>query len=194
MTEKVMVDFPGFITRDKVTRHLLVHNNSHVLISNTTVAEMYLRLFIALGHEETGKIIYQSAKTGAYQVQKTLIASYKVTLRSQEDFINRVLKLPFYVQTYGLGTGHAVRRVEEFLFIVRNSSIGESLKGSGLQRPVCYFLAGFFAGITQAYAELLSPLLVYDCVETRCIAIGDTHCEFKLFPREAGSVQYESPS
>lgn len=64
MGEKVMVDFPAFITRDSETRYLLVGDDSHVLLSNTIIAEIYRRLFTALGYEETARIIYQSAKKG----------------------------------------------------------------------------------------------------------------------------------
>ena len=183
MAEKVMVDLPGFITRDSQTKHILVHDDSHLPISNTTIAEMFLRLFLTLGYEETGKIIYESAKVGAFRVQKKLIEAYKLTFRSPEDFVNRILKLPFYIQTYGLGTGNGVQREGEFLLIVRSSSIGELLKSSGIQRPVCFFLAGFSAGIAQAYAELLDSAIIYECVETRCIAIGNKHCEFRLYAR-----------
>jgi len=49
MGEKVMVDFPGFITRDSETLWLMVGNDSHVLLSNTVIAEMHRQLFAALG-------------------------------------------------------------------------------------------------------------------------------------------------
>ncbi len=186
MGEKVMVDFPGFITRDSEARHLLVGDDSHVLLSNTIIAEIYRRLFIALGYEETGKIIYESAKQGTYQVQKNLIAAYRVTLKDQDDFTNRVSRLPLYIQTYGHGRGKTIQRGEEFIFTVRYSSVAESFKNDGLGRPVCHFLAGFFAGMAEAYAELVKPYRSYSCVETKCVAKGDPHCEFKLFAQEAG--------
>ena len=48
MGEKVMVDFPGFITRDRETRHLLVGDDSHVLLSNTIIVELHRQLFASL--------------------------------------------------------------------------------------------------------------------------------------------------
>jgi len=48
---------------------------------------------------------------------------------------------------------------------------------------VCHFLAGFFAGMAEAYAELIEPSTQYSCVETKCIAAGDLRCEFKLSPQ-----------
>ena len=97
MVEKVMVDFPAFITRDREARHLLVGDDSHVLLSNTIIAEMYRRLFSALGYEDTARIIYESAKGGTYQVQKNLLAAYRVTLKGEEDLINRIAKIPLYI-------------------------------------------------------------------------------------------------
>lgn len=188
MGEKVMVDFPAFITRDSETRYLLVGDDSHVLLSNTIIAEIYRRLFTVLGYEETARIIYQSAKKGTYQVQKNLLAAYHVTLKGEEDFTNRISRMPLYIQTYGHGRGKTIQRGEEFIFTVRNSSVAESLKNSGLGRPVCHFLAGFFAGMAEAYAELLETPHSCSCVETRCVASGDPHCEFKLSTQGAGHV------
>ena len=181
-----MTDFPGFITRDSETRYLLVGDDSHVLLSNTIIAEIYRRLFAALGYEATTSLIYESAKKGTYEVQKNLIAAYRVTLKGEDDLANRISRLPLYIQTYGHGRGKTVQRGEEFIFMVNGSSVAESLKGSGLERPVCSFLAGFFAGVAEAYAELLKPSRTYSCVETKCVVVGDPHCEFRLSAKEAG--------
>jgi predicted hydrocarbon binding protein len=188
MGEKVMVDFPGFITRDSETRYLLVGDDSHVLLSNTIIAEIYRRLFDALGYEATARIIYESAKTGTCQVQRNLIAAYRVTLKGQEDFNYRISRLPLYIQTYGHGRGRTTQQGKEFIFRIRDSSVAQSLKNDGLTRPVCYFLAGFFAGMAEAYGELLRPPVSYSCVEEKCVAIGDPHCEFRLSTQEAESV------
>lgn len=188
MGEKVMTDFPGFITRDSETRYLLVGDDSHVLLSNTIIAEIYRRLFTALGYEATARIIYESAKKGTYEVQRNLLAAYRVTLKGEEDLANRISRLPLYIQTYGHGRGKTVQRGGEFIFTVSSSSVAQSLKDDGLKKPVCYFLAGFFAGMAEAYAELLKPSLSYSCVETKCIAVGDPYCEFRLSAQEAGQV------
>ena len=183
MGEKVMVDFPGFITRDKETRHLLVGDDSQVLISNTIIAELHRQLFASLGFDEAARIIYESTKKGTHEVQKNLTKAYRVTLRGQDDLNNRIARLPLYIQTYGHGKGKTVERGREFTFEVKDSSVALQLKGSELGRPVCYFLCGFFAGMSEAYAELIEPPVHYSCVETKCIAVGDPYCEFKLSPQ-----------
>ena len=181
MGEKVMVDFPGFITRDRETRHLLVGDDSHVLQSNTIITELYRQIFTSLGYEETARIIYESTKKGTCEVQRNLIKAYRVTLKGEEDFRSRVAKLPGYVETYGHGRGKTLEQGKEFVFAVNDSTVAQYLKDSQLGKPVCHFLAGFFAGMAEAYAELIQPFSSYSCVETKCLAMGDPQCEFRLF-------------
>jgi len=185
MGEKVMVDFPGFITRDKDTRHLMVGDDSHVLLSNTINAELHRQMFTSLGFDEAARIIYESTKKGTHEVQRNLIRAYRVTLKGEDDLSNRISKLPLYIQTYGHGKGRTIKRGKEFIFEVKDSSVAQYLKENQLGRPVCHFLAGFFAGMAEAYAELIEPSTQYSCVETKCIAAGDLHCEFKLSPQPA---------
>lgn len=182
-----MVDLPGFITRDSGTRYLLVGDNSHVIFGNSIIAEIYHRLFNALGYKETARIIYESAKKGSYQVQKSLLADYQVTIKSEEEFVNRISKFPLYIQTYGHGRGKTVQAGEEFIFVLKHSSVADSLRDSRVEGPVCHFLAGFFAGMAEACAELFNRSS-YSCVETKCVAIGDPHCEFRLYVQEKGQV------
>lgn len=183
MGEKVMVDFPGFITRDKDTRHLLVGDDSHVLLSNTINAELHRQMFTSLGFDEAARIIYESTKKGTHEVQRNLIRAYRVTLEGEDDLSNRISRLPLYIQTYGHGKGRTIKRGKEFIFEVKDSSVAQYLKENQLGRPVCHFLAGFFAGMAEAYAELIEPSTHYSCVETKCIAAGDLRCEFKLSPQ-----------
>lgn len=185
MGEKVMVDFPGFITRDSETRHLLVGDDSGVMLSNMIIADTYRRLYSAFGYEKTARFVYEGTKNGSYKVQKNLIVAHGVTLKSEEELTSRIAKLPLYIQTYGYGRGKTVQQGEEFIFEVRYSNVAESLKNQGFKRPVCHFLAGFFAGAAEAWAEMVEPSRSYSCVETKCVAIGDPHCEFRLVAQES---------
>lgn len=186
MGEKVMVDFPGFITRDSETRHLLVGDDTHVLLSNTIIGELYRQLFTSLGFEETARIIYESTKKGTFQVQKNLMKAYRVTVKGEDELISRISKIPLAIQTYGHGRGSTVKSGKEFVFRVKNSVIAELLRDGEWGRPVCYFLAGFLAGMANAFGEQLKPPITYSCVETKCVASGAAHCEFKLSPEPGG--------
>lgn len=182
MGEKVMVDFPGFITRDKATRHLLVGDDTHVLLSLTIIAELYRHLFIHLGFDETARIIYESAKKGTFEVQKNLIKAYRVNVKGPEDMATRIARASASIETYGHGRGTTVKSGKTFVFRVKSSVIADSLKEDNWGRPVCYFLSGFFAGMANAWGERIKPMAAFECVETKCVAAGAPHCEFKLSP------------
>ena len=180
MGEKVMVDFPGFITRDKATHHLLVGDHSAVLASNTIIAELYRQMFKALGYQRTSGILYRAVKKGACEVQRKLIKAYRLKHLSPDEFKRRVLSLPLQIDTYGYGRGSVIATEPDIIFKVTDSSLAGSLKGFEVEGGVCFFLSGFFAGMAQAYAGLLDVEKKYECVETQCIIHGAPHCEFKL--------------
>jgi predicted hydrocarbon binding protein len=180
MGEKVMVDFPGFITRDKVTHHLLVGDHSAVLFSNSIIAELYRQMFKSLGYEKTSDLLYRAVEKGAYEVQRKLIKAYHLKHLSQDEFKKRVLRLPLQIDTYGYGRGSVIAAEPDIIFKVTDSSLAKSLKGFKVDGGACFHLSGFFAGMTQAYAELLDDKNKYQFVETQCILNGAPHCEFKL--------------
>ena len=180
MGEKVMVDFPGFITRDKATHHLLVGDHSAVLASNTIIAELFRQMFKALGYERTSVLIYRAVEKGAYEVQRKLIKAYHITHLTQDEFKQRVLRLPLQIDTYGYGRGSVIATEPDMIFKVTDSSLARSLKGFKVEAGVCFFLSGFFAGMVQAYAELLDGERKFRCVETQCTVSGAPHCEFKV--------------
>lgn len=188
MGEKVMVDFPGFITRDRDTRHLLVGDDTHVLLSMSILSELYRRLFASLGFDGTAKIIYESTKKGTFEVQQNLIKAYHVSIKTKEELSQRISKISASIQTYGHGRGTTVKTNGEFIFRVKSSVVAETLKGNGLDRPVCFFIAGFFAGMADAFGELLKPPISYECTETKCIVNGAPYCEFKLVPKKSGKA------
>jgi len=183
MGEKVMVDFPAFITRDSETMWLLVHNDSHVLLSNSVIAELYRQTIAALGYKKTMKMMYESARKGTHLVQKDILKAYGLNIKNEGELRRRIASIPFYIQTYGHGRGRTVQRGDEFVFRVKHSSLAEYLKDSHPEGPVCSFLAGFFAGMAEVFASARKPVR-YVCIERKCIAVGDPYCEFKLYPEK----------
>lgn len=79
---------------------------------------------------------------------------------------------------YGFGVIENITFEKEIVkFRVRNNLFARTHQPSPV--PVCYFTQGFFAGmISEIYEK------DYDCVETKCIAIGDAYCEFIAQPAE----------
>ena len=181
MGEKVTIDFPAFITRDSESMWLLVGDDSHVLLSNTVIAEIYRQLYAALGYKDTMHIMYESALKGAHVVQRGITKDYRLSIKDEDALSRRIARIPFYIQTFGHGRGKTVAKGQEFVFQVKHSAIAFAVKDIKPVGPVCSFLAGFFAGMAEVYADLLKPTR-YTCVETKCAALGDPVCEFKLSP------------
>jgi predicted hydrocarbon binding protein len=64
--------------------------------------------------------------------------------------------------------------------IVRNSNFARGYKKS--DKPVCHILAGMFAaGGDVVFGRRM------ECRETKCVAKGDDHCEFELFPEKSAA-------
>jgi predicted hydrocarbon binding protein len=187
MGEKVMVDFPAFVTRDSEKMWLLVHDDSHLLLSNSVIAELYKQMLATLGYRKTMKIMYDSAKKGTHDVQREIMKAYNLSVRSDVELRRRIASIPFYIQTYGHGRGRTVTRGDDFIFRVKHSSLAEHLKNSNPEGPVCAFVAGFFAGMAEVFASSKKPA-AYTCVERKCIALGDPFCEFKLSPSRKSPV------
>lgn len=48
-------------------------------------------------------------------------------------------------------------------------------RGAESKEPICHLIRGFIAGVANVMFHGLS-----ECVETKCIAKGDPHCEFRV--------------
>ncbi|VVC00001.1 V4R domain protein [uncultured archaeon] len=70
------------------------------------------------------------------------------------------------------------------LVSVLNSPVAQNCKG--VKRPVDSFLRGFLAGIFSVYFRR-----EVDCIESKCSATGDAHCEFVVKP--ASEFNFENP-
>jgi len=180
MSEKIMLDFPGFITRDSKTHHLLISNESVVLAANAVITEQYRQLFDSLGYDKTAEVMHKSVKEGTYKIQQSLIKTYRISLKDEADLNRQIARFPLYIQTYGYGRGSTVMEGEKFVFRVKDSFEAGSFRNSGLNKTVCFALTGIFAGMAKAYAKLLDNPPRFTCVETKCIAKGNPYCEFEL--------------
>lgn len=63
-----------------------------------------------------------------------------------------------------------------FIIEVRNTST-QNIKSN---KPVDHFLRGQIAGGASTAFDM-----EFDCIERRCISVGDSHCEFVVKPRES---------
>ncbi|MDY6964937.1 MAG: V4R domain-containing protein [Halobacteriota archaeon] len=174
---KEEIEIPPFIRQDENSKHLLVGNVRHSLIDNETISGLYLILTRSIGREMTHRFFYDSAKKAAYNLQKNLI---ELTNAETGDVVERISKIPFYISGYGYGIGDTIEvdpETQSFTFRISHSFIADELREEYLKDPVCSFLAGIFAGITEAWTGR-----EYSCIEVYCSANGYPYCEFELFP------------
>ncbi len=185
-TKVKKLELPDFVTRNTDTRHILVGGMPHSLIGNGMAADLFAHLIRTIGPGMAGRFFYDSSKEYICDLQSNLIRLHGTTF-TEEKLLDNLSNLPFYLSTYGYGTGEVVIDAENKSLLVKmqNSFIAEELKDEGFDKPVCYYLAGAIAGIAEACAGT-----EYSCIETKCIANGDPHCEFELSPGSLSDKLY----
>jgi predicted hydrocarbon binding protein len=65
---------------------------------------------------------------------------------------------------------------KEAWVIIVNSATARQINGT---KPVCHFVRGFIAGLSDVMFHGLT-----ECLETKCIAKGDAYCEFQVKRRQ----------
>ena len=108
-------------------------------------------------------------------------ALYLAGYRSGESFVKGVsikdpgkLKKNIELLFLKSGMGEAeVTGTEPLTLVVKKSSTCYGTRSA--EKPVCFFKAGFFAGAVSAVRGEKVP-----CIETKCHAKGDEHCEFLI--------------
>ncbi|MDY6930891.1 MAG: 4-vinyl reductase [Halobacteriota archaeon] len=169
-----------FFDRDKVSKHIQIGGVPHSLIDNRTIAELYLVLIGSIGKEMTRRFFYDSSKKAAFNLQKTMIETSNAQTNDREEIVKRISKLPFYLSSYGYGTGVTLKsdvKSGKFVFRMEHSFIADELKDRGLTNPTCSFIAGIFAGLAEAWTGE-----EYSCREIHCASNGYPFCDFELFP------------
>lgn len=90
--------------------------------------------------------------------------------------IGEIFLEQFYERGYGLAEIMEFdAKNQKVKLMVKNSFIATGY--SRTKEPVCYSVAGIFAGAGDV---LFSRRM--ECEETKCIAKGDKHCEFEIYP------------
>ena len=150
------------------------------MIDNGTIAELYVFLIRSIGKEMTRRLFYDSAKNAACNLQKSMLDISDAKTDDVDMLVDRISKFPFYVSSYGYGTGETIKsdaRSGKFIFRIEHSFIADELKDRGLESPTCSFIAGIFAGLAEAWTGE-----EYSCIEVHCASNGFPFCDFELFP------------
>ena len=80
-------------------------------------------------------------------------------------------------------TGWGAPRVQKYdekrgvltILVENNPVVGVLGTGGKSDRPVCHYFRGYWVGVVS---EVLERKV--NCVETKCMGMGDAHCEFKI--------------
>lgn len=144
-------------------------------------AELYLRTFWPTLQREFEKIIGPAVKTISYNVVKegTIEAGYskKVLLKIMpiKIYENILIK---ECRERGYGVLEIIKRdTKNRKYIMRVKNSFNALTYGKVKRPVCYAIAGLTAGVNTLFFGR-----DMECKETKCVAMGDPYCEFKVYP------------
>jgi len=152
-----------------------------------TSSEIHPRNQVALFQREferiigpaTRGVIYDIYKKAALRVvtnvEKILIKTLSVF--SKRFFADELAKTQIAPRGFGVGWVEGWDEKRPFVVMrVKNCFNAMGYKNS--RKPVCYAMSGIFAGAgTMVFGRDM------ECIETKCIAMGDEFCEFEVFSK-----------
>ena len=135
--------------------------------------------FNAFGTAAFTMLYMMGQEKGRYDVLKEIEA-----LRQQGISFNKRQVLESIVHQVG-ATGWGAPRIQKYderrgvlTVLVGNNPVIVALGTFGKSdKPVCHFFRGYWVGVVS---EVLERKVSCACGKTRCIIMGDAHCEFKI--------------
>jgi predicted hydrocarbon binding protein len=162
--------YPDF-SYDNESRILKLGDSRVVMFFADTVVSTQKRIESILGFDTAGMLLYEAYKeagrNGAEIIRKSLGLD---RLRSDKHILRALDMIG--------GAAWGKWKLTEFdkfktTFVVYNSPIAELYGGS--KRAVCHPLRGMLAGFAEIFTGQKR-----ECVEFKCKAKGDEHCEFAV--------------
>ncbi len=145
------------------------------MVPTTVLADMQKSLIDKLGFVKAYTIFYESAKNGAYLYNKNFIEFYK--FKDKRDILEWQRKVVtmagwgnWKIQSFNTENNAIVAKIEKSVFAGEYGQVSY---------PVDIIPVGFSAGGMSA--NFGSDL---ECIETKCIAMGDPYCEIEIGPPE----------
>jgi len=128
------------------------------------------------GVEKSDEMLYEAGRLSLMEIHESLVASLgdaAVTILSDRE--SALDMLVDALNNLGLGEISVLEFKPAIKFAVKHSAGAQDYvnRKEMSRHPVCYALAGMFAGVCEKLLQ--SPVI---CKETRCIACGNNACEF----------------
>lgn len=143
---------------------------------NAALESRFLR---SMEQREYEKIIGPTTKTILYNVSKKfsvkMFSNFLGYEKSKKESLENMLKL---LPTLGYGVFKLINYDEdklEFKVTAWNSYNATVYEGGGTEKPICYELSGFLAGMFEIIFE--KEMI---CEEEKCISMGEKFCNFKI--------------
>ncbi|QLJ53263.1 MAG: hypothetical protein Sv326_1088 [Candidatus Fermentimicrarchaeum limneticum] len=139
----------------------------------------YLKKELGRSVRNSNELLYDAGKDAVQKMQSSFVKflgdSARVLMSDPENALNEFVEVLNYL---GLGEISIPESgLKTIKFVVRHSAEAQeyvNLKERS-KSPVCYALAGIFAGVCEGILQ--NPV---ECKETRCIACGEEVCEFVI--------------
>jgi predicted hydrocarbon binding protein len=139
----------------------------------------YLKKELETSVKNPHELLYNAGKEAVQKMQNSFVRflgdSAQLLMSDSENALNEFIEVLNYL---GLGEISIPKSNSKTIkFIVKHSAEAQeyvNLKEKS-RSPVCYALAGIFAGVCEGI--LRSPV---ECKETKCIAQGSDICEFVI--------------
>lgn len=145
------------------------------IIPTSILRDMQKGMIDANGFEKAYERIYLGAKKGSHEYNSKFIAKHGFS--DMRKTINWQKKIVMFSGWGNIDIAEIDFKKSEFVARFKNSPFPEMYGKS--KYPVDIIVAGFIAGAFKANMKK-----DIDCVETKCVALGNSCCEFVVGPRD----------
>jgi len=165
------------LEHDKEKGETFTKGSSVVILSRGNIAYLQREFEKIIGPAAT-YLVYDSSRMYAQSTRSNVKKDITDLADISKEEIGKIMLNQFSEHGYGIGEITEMDlSVPKILIKVTNSANTIGYRES--EKPVCHFVRGLFAGAASVALERSMH-----CVETKCAAKGDSHCEFEIITAE----------
>lgn len=152
-----------------------------LLLSIKNIVNQQKEIERVVGHK-WGDVVYEAERKAIKEAVPQIIGVKELDMLVKNSKISKKSVIQNLIDVFNQ-TGLGLLKLDEFdeknlhfIIIVENSPIPEEYEKR--DTPVCFHLAGIFAGAAEAI--FMVPMT---CNEVKCASMGDNYCEFEIIRR-----------